>query len=149
MSAGLHTPGRLVYDGEGRIDAVDFRKPSESGYMGGLIALPYPCGRPGDPSYTTAAHNAGRIVACWNACLGVPTEVLEAEGLAGILDAAFGFTLLVERFVRDDTGRPSVIESELADAMYSLRSAIVSAGGPKLLAPTDPTQNATTTGDPQ
>jgi hypothetical protein len=84
MSAGQHTRGRLVFDGEGRIDAVDFRHPSESGYMGGLLALPYPCGAPEDPSYATASHNARRIVACWNACIAVPTEVLEAQQSGGL-----------------------------------------------------------------
>jgi hypothetical protein len=44
-----HTPGPWAFDGEGRIDALKFRKPSPhvidgKEYMEGLIALPYSCG---------------------------------------------------------------------------------------------------------
>ena len=48
MSA-KHTPGPWVWDGEGRIDALKFRKVSPRlvggrPYMEGLVALPYSCG---------------------------------------------------------------------------------------------------------
>ena len=37
---------------------------------------------------TTGIDNARRIVACVNACAGIPTEALEAGALAQALDAA-------------------------------------------------------------
>jgi hypothetical protein len=73
-----HTKGRLVYDGEGRIDALDYRKPTEyvcddgTPYMGGLVALIYTCGD------GTRDANGLRLVACWNACDGIATEALES-----------------------------------------------------------------------
>ena len=44
-------------------------------------------------------------------------------------EKAMAFTLLLERFLRDDTGMPGVSESELWDAMYDLRSHIAKATG--------------------
>lgn len=49
MSA-QHTPGPWAFDGVGRVDAVQFRRPTGhllddgSEYIGGLVALPYECG---------------------------------------------------------------------------------------------------------
>ena len=87
MSAGKHTSGRLAWDGKSRIDAVDFRRENDRGYMEGLVALPYSCGVIGGPGYDpteNAEANARRIAASWNACLDVPTEVLEAEQSGGL-----------------------------------------------------------------
>lgn len=44
-------------------------------------------------------------------------------------EKAMAFTLLVERFLRDDTGQPGVSETELSAAMYELRSHIAAARG--------------------
>ncbi len=49
MQESKHTPGPWAFDGEGRIDALQFRKPSPhvingKQYMEGLVALPYSCG---------------------------------------------------------------------------------------------------------
>jgi hypothetical protein len=41
---------------------------------------------------------------------------------------AYALTLLVEAYLRDDTGLPSVRESDLARAIYALRSQIGAAG---------------------
>jgi hypothetical protein len=42
---------------------------------------------------------------------------------------AMDFTLLVERYVRDDIGEPPVSDAELAQALYALRAHIAKATG--------------------
>lgn len=44
-------------------------------------------------------------------------------------ERAMAFTLLVERYLRDDTGQPTVSESDVATAMYELRAHIAQATG--------------------
>lgn len=63
--------------------------------MSGSDALDYYGGHMVAESVTAA--NARRIVACWNACLGLPTDELEQRGLA----SAFGNQLLHAERQRD------------------------------------------------
>jgi hypothetical protein len=63
--------------------------------MSGSDALDYYGGHMVAESVTPA--NASRIVACWNACLGLPTDELEQRGLA----SAFGNQLLHAERQRD------------------------------------------------
>ena len=71
-----HTPGPWQYDGNGRIDALAYRKPTGfvlkdgTEYIGGLVALPYDCGE------GTDGGNARRIVACVNALDGLSDDAL-------------------------------------------------------------------------
>lgn len=76
MSA--HIPGRLAVEHT----AGSIRYDYEPGYCGELIA---------QDGMTVAAFvnepseaDARRLVACWNACEGVPTEVLEAQQSGGL-----------------------------------------------------------------
>lgn len=80
--AAAYTPGPWQFDGESRIDALQFRKPTqfvdengvEQTYMLGLVALPYGCGGSG-----THQANAHLIAAA--------PELLEA--LVGLLPTTF------------------------------------------------------------
>lgn len=72
-----HTPGRLSFEKyEG---ACYFNGKQQDGYaIKGLEMVPdYE-----HPMHTEA--NARRLVACWNACEGIPTEVLEAQQAGGL-----------------------------------------------------------------
>jgi hypothetical protein len=48
----------------------------------GVIAKSYSAGYGGETDIGISDEDARRLVACVNACAGVPTEVLEAGGLA-------------------------------------------------------------------
>ncbi|MEA9440033.1 hypothetical protein VCX45_04850 [Aeromonas caviae] len=85
-----HTKGLLRV---GRPGAVVADHPVPE--MSGSDALDYYGGHMVAESVTAA--NARRIVACWNACLGLPTDELEQRGLA----SAFGNQLLQVEKQRD------------------------------------------------
>ncbi len=85
-----HTKGLLRV---GRPGAVVADHPVPE--MSGSDALDYYGGHMVAESVTPA--NASRIVACWNACLGLPTDELEQRGLA----SAFGNQLLHAERQRD------------------------------------------------
>jgi len=85
-----HTKGLLRV---GRPGAVVADHPVPE--MSGSDALDYYGGHMVAESVTPA--NARRIVACWNACLGLPTDELEQRGLA----SAFGNQLLHAERQRD------------------------------------------------
>lgn len=73
-----HTEGRLhlftLYAD------IEIRGPEESGV---LVAVMSPWGTHADAPDPQRA-NARRLVACWNACLDVPIEVLEAQSAGGL-----------------------------------------------------------------
>ena len=98
-----HTPGPWAWDGEGRIDALQFRKVSPhlvdgKPYMEGLVALPYSCG-----GHATHEANARLIAAA--------PELLEA----------------VERALRH--AQNIGIDSEGSSYVSTLRTAIAKARG--------------------
>ena len=53
---------------------------------GGVIAMAVPDEEL--PEGEKAAENARRLVACWNACMTIPTKVLEEPGVASRVHAA-------------------------------------------------------------
>lgn len=84
-----HTPGRLVHDTSGGPN-VDIR--AESGRK---VAVTWGLGSPKNKdAYERRTEedraNARRLVACWNALLDAPTELLEQAVAAGITDVSMG-----------------------------------------------------------
>lgn len=81
------TPGPWAYDGKGRVDAVELRKPTGhicddgSEYIGGLVALPYPCG--------AGTHEAnGRLIAAAPDLLAVAEMLVDGGASAEVFSAA-------------------------------------------------------------
>ena len=79
MSAAKHTPGPWAVDEDGVVYRAGFRH----GYIKLATAWREDawCGADGDDE---SRANARRIVACVNACEGVPIEVLEAQQAGGL-----------------------------------------------------------------
>lgn len=78
-----HSPG-LVQRGEEHESKVDIQQ-AEPPYH--VIATARGAGRFGSwvPDQETMGGNARRLIACWNACAGIPTEALESGALGKFL----------------------------------------------------------------
>jgi hypothetical protein len=80
MSAA-HTPGPLhVKQMAAYLDQFELRGPVDSGV---IVARTVPWGNAADVEDASEA-NARRLAAAWNACDGVPVEVLEAQEAGGM-----------------------------------------------------------------
>ena len=103
MSSTQHTPGPWAFDGESRVDALQFRKLSdikvkddagvEHDYFEGLIALPYACGsietRVANAHLISAAPDLFAALSNWIRHLdSKPGSELCAAEEDGLMDAA-------------------------------------------------------------
>lgn len=83
MSA--HTPGPFR-QGSDHLQSPEL--PTEiyaaNGYLVGRCNAGNSHGKLGLSEHRAAIENARRVVACWNACNGIPTEVLEANAAGGL-----------------------------------------------------------------
>lgn len=76
-----HTPGKLhVKQMAAYLDQFELRGPVDSGV---IVARTVPWGSAADVEDASEA-NARRLAAAWNACDGVPIEVLEAQEAGGM-----------------------------------------------------------------
>jgi hypothetical protein len=90
----------------------------------------------------SGAENARRLVACWNACTGLPTEKLEIAPVFDVAMEAMRHTELVEAqrdellvalkvVLRDYTAVHDVGDVEMQPSIYQARAAIAKVEGGK------------------
>ena len=86
-SAGAHTPGLLSIDRFGLIRCGDKMVASTTGHQDNFTP----------DLHEINAANAARLVACWNACEGIPTDALSLIGAVASGNAANNMHVEAER----------------------------------------------------
>jgi len=89
----VHTPGRILYHENGEANSHALLEAGEDGEPGNwLMTLQHN----GHQTTERQRANLRRLVACWNACLNLPTDMLEHVGNI-VVEASVPFRILIEQ----------------------------------------------------
>lgn len=109
-----HTPGHMK-PGVSLVGGIEHFTVVPHGSEQTVVAM---CGLTGAEDEPESVANARRLAACWNACLKVPTEVLEAQQSGGL---PWNVADQIDQCMRLD---------ELLQALKGLEEAYCRAGSP-------------------